>query len=73
MKPTLRSLVDDRGLRQDWLAERLHASEAAVSKWLNGGAALPVTHVEPLASALGVPIEVVTLAAARTRKIAKAA
>lgn len=68
MHTTLRSLVDERGLRQDWLAEQLGVSEASMSKWLRGVARLPITQVKPLADVFGVSAEMIVIAAVQTRK-----
>jgi transcriptional regulator with XRE-family HTH domain len=68
MNATLRSLVDERGLRQDWLAAQLGVSEASMSKWLRGVARLPITQVGPLAEVFGVSAETIVTAAVRTRE-----
>jgi transcriptional regulator with XRE-family HTH domain len=73
MKPTLRSLVDESGYRQDHIAKKMNVSEASLSRWLNGGAQLPVMQAKPLADALGSSIDTIVLAAARTWKLAKVA
>ena len=31
----LRKLLDDRGIRYNWLAEKLSVSEATITKWMN--------------------------------------
>ena len=68
MKPTLRQLVVDCDLRQNWLASRLGVSESLVSKWLSGSLGLPMRRVRPLAVELGVSVDKVLAAAERTLK-----
>ncbi len=31
----LRKLLDDRGIRYNWLAEKLKVSEPTITKWMN--------------------------------------
>ncbi len=68
MHRTLRSLVAERGLRQDWVAGQLGVSEAMISKWMRGIAPLPITQVHPLAEVFGVSTETIVTAAVRTRE-----
>jgi len=32
----LRSLLDSRGIKYSWLAEKLDVSEASITKWMKG-------------------------------------
>lgn len=64
---TLRTLFDERGLRQDFVAEKLGVSEAAISKWVNGRSQLPMTRVQPLADILHVTAEMILIAATHAR------
>jgi transcriptional regulator with XRE-family HTH domain len=70
MKSTLRRLVYDRGLRQDWLAEKLGIAESTLSKYLSGALALPMDQVEPFAGLLQTDAATVATAAVLTRKLA---
>ncbi len=64
---TFRSLFDERGLRQDFVAKRLGVSPAAISKWVNGRSQLPMTRVQPLADIFMVSAEIILTAATHTR------
>ncbi len=64
---TLRTLFEERGLRQDFVAEKLRVSEAAISKWVNGRAHLPVSRVKPLARLLKVSSNTILTAAFHSR------
>ena len=46
----------ERGLTQKELAERLHISDRAVSKWERGAGFPDVSLLEPLADALGLSV-----------------
>ena len=52
----IRSLRENKKLTQDELAERLHVSGKAVSKWETGRGFPDVSLLEPLAEALGVSV-----------------
>ena len=54
--PFLRDLRTRRGLTQEQVAEALHVSGAAVSKWENGKCLPDLTKLETLAEVLGVGI-----------------
>lgn len=54
--PFLRDLRTRRGLTQEQVAEALHVSGAAVSKWENGKCLPDLTKLEALAEVLGVGI-----------------
>jgi transcriptional regulator with XRE-family HTH domain len=68
MEPTLRSLIAERGLRQDWLATKLGVSDATLSKWLSGASSLPVQHVHLFASLLNVGAGEIVASAIRSRE-----
>lgn len=50
----IRRIREEKGLTQEALAEKLHVSGKAVSKWETGKGYPDITLVEPLAAALGV-------------------
>jgi len=52
----IRSLRESRGMTQEALAERLHVSSKAVSKWETGQGLPDITLLEPLAAALGISV-----------------
>ena len=54
--PYLRDLRARRGLTQEQVAEALHVSGAAVSKWENGKCLPDLAKLETLAEVLGVGI-----------------
>ena len=52
----IRRLREAKGITQLQLAERMHVSDKAVSKWETGRGYPDVTLIEPLAEALGVSV-----------------
>lgn len=52
----IRSLREAKGLTQEELAERIHVSAKAVSKWETGKGFPDISLLEPLASALGISV-----------------
>ena len=52
----IRALRKERNMTQKDLAERLHITDRAVSKWERGLCAPDISLLEPLAEALGVSI-----------------
>jgi transcriptional regulator with XRE-family HTH domain len=66
MEPTLRTLIDDRGLRQDWIADKLGVSEATFSRWVTGRAEVPIGKVTQFADVLGVKVADIVAASERT-------
>ena len=52
----IKRLRESRGVTQHQLAERLNVSDKAVSKWETGRGYPDITHIEPLAAALGVSV-----------------
>lgn len=72
MKTTLRIIVEGSGRRQDWLAERLGVTPAAMSKWVNGVSRFPLHAVRQFASAVGVPVETIIDAAEKAQTERKA-
>ena len=52
----IRRLREEKGLTQTKLAERLHVSDKAVSRWETGKGYPDITLIEPLAAALGVSV-----------------
>lgn len=52
----IRSIRTEKGLTQKQLADELHVSSAAVSKWENGHGFPDVSLLEPLASALDITV-----------------
>lgn len=52
----IRDARAERGLTQQSLADALHLSATAVSKWENGHSLPDIALLEPLSAALGVPI-----------------
>ena len=54
--PMIRRLREARGLTQLQMAEILHVSDKAVSKWETGRGYPDITLIEPLADALGVSV-----------------
>ena len=52
----IRALRKERNMAQKDLAERLHITDRAVSKWERGLCAPDISLLEPLAEALGVSI-----------------
>ena len=53
---TIRSLREDKGMTQEKLAERIHVSAKAVSKWETGKGFPDISLLEPLAEALGISV-----------------
>jgi len=52
----IRTLREDKGLTQEQLADRIHVSHKAVSKWETGAGFPDISLIEPLASALGISV-----------------
>ncbi len=52
----IRTLREDKGLTQGQLADRIHVSHKAVSKWETGAGFPDISLIEPLASALGISV-----------------
>ena len=53
---TIRNLREQKGLTQEELAERVHVSAKAVSKWETGKGFPDISLLEPLASALNISV-----------------
>ena len=53
---TIRSLREGKGMTQEELAERIHVSAKAVSKWETGKGFPDISLLEPLASALDISV-----------------
>lgn len=52
----IRTIRTEKGITQKQLADELHVSSAAVSKWENGHGFPDVSLLEPLAAALGITV-----------------
>ena len=52
----IRSLRESKGLTQEELAERIHVSSKAVSKWETGNGFPDISLLEPLAKALDISV-----------------
>ena len=52
----IRRLRERRGMTQEGLAERIHVSAKAVSKWETGRGFPDISLLEPLAEALGISV-----------------
>lgn len=52
----IRRLREDRKMTQHQLAEKMHVSDKAISKWENGRGYPDISLIEPLAAALGVSV-----------------
>lgn len=48
----LKKIVDDRGIKQAWIARKLKISRAVVNQWVNGTASIPEPRVEELKNLL---------------------
>lgn len=62
---TLKDLVDARGLRYTWVAERLRLHTPALNRILNGTQSIPADAIEPLANMLQVDLSVIVRIAAQ--------
>jgi transcriptional regulator with XRE-family HTH domain len=61
----LQSLLRERGVRQNELADALGVSEPTLSRWANRGADIPARYIGPIAVRLGVPVEKVLAVAVK--------
>lgn len=61
---TLRDLVLESGLRQTWIAEKMHVNHTLLNHWLAGRRKMPEGQVVPFADALRIDRDMV--AEART-------
>lgn len=44
----LKQAIEDKGLKQKWIAEKLNISEGLVSQWVKGSTPIPKKHVPKL-------------------------
>lgn len=68
---TLREIVASRGLKQNWLAERLGLTESTLSRILRGQSEFPVSKIEELSWLLGMGLLEVVRAAKETYESAE--
>ena len=59
----LRQIIRERGLKQNWIAEKIGIPESHFSEVVRGKRRMPLEKVVPLAELLQIPIEDVVRAA----------
>jgi len=45
---TLRSIIQEKGIKQSWIATKLGVTRALVNQWVNGTVTVPEKHVPSL-------------------------
>ncbi len=45
---TLRSIIQDKGIKQSWIASKLGVTRALVNQWVQGTVTVPEKHVSEL-------------------------
>lgn len=50
----LKRIIEDRGIKQIWIAEKLKISPGLVNQWINSGKTISDSHKIELKSLLGV-------------------
>lgn len=45
---TLRAIIQERGLKQVWIAQRMGLTRALISQWVNGSIPIPEKHIDEL-------------------------
>lgn len=53
----LARLIDERGLRKDYIAARVGVSKSAMSRWCSGERRIPAERLGAIAAVLGVQAE----------------
>lgn len=51
----IKTVLEDQGRRQDWLAAKLHVTPATVNRWIHGTRTLDRVQATKVSDALGVP------------------
>lgn len=50
----LRSLIEDKGIKQTWIARKLGITKVQVNQWVSGKAGIPEKYLEELKKLLGI-------------------
>lgn len=45
---TLRSIIQEKGIKQTWIAEKLGVTRALINQWVKGTVTIPEKHVDDL-------------------------
>jgi len=45
---TLRSIIQEKGIKQTWIAEKMGVTRALVNQWVKGTTIVPLKHVDEL-------------------------
>lgn len=56
----LKLLLESRGIKQKWLAEKIGVSEVTVSSWSSGKSSPSIKNQKKLSKILDVPIEIIS-------------
>jgi transcriptional regulator with XRE-family HTH domain len=64
---TLKDMIRSRGIKANWLADRIGITKYSLSRAMNGHRPLPAAKIMALAEVLGVPFEDVFQAAYPTK------
>ena len=52
----LGNLIDERGIKRSWLADRMDVSRSTLTRWAQGKLTVPVERVQELARLTGIPL-----------------
>ncbi|MAH43695.1 hypothetical protein CL614_08325 [archaeon] len=55
----LGSIIKEKGLRKNWVANRMNVSSSLVTKWIKGDRRITPPYREKLARLLGVPADII--------------
>lgn len=56
----LKSLLESRGIKQKWLAEKIGVSEVTVSNWSSGKSSPSKKNLRKLSQALDVSVDIIS-------------
>lgn len=53
---SLATIIDERGIKRSWIAEKIGVSRSAITRWADGDWPIPPRRAEELAALLNVPL-----------------